>query len=89
MTPSKIFEYMSYGKPIISTAPISNEPCMKYLKTYPLSLVVDENNNSLDCNVEIVESFILNNCCKHCDSENLKEIYALNTPKAFYDTIRV
>lgn len=36
MVPSKIFEYMSYGKPIISTYEIDNEPSAEYLRSYPV-----------------------------------------------------
>ena len=42
MIPSKIFEYMSYGKPIISTSKIPNDPCKKYLGHYEKSIVINE-----------------------------------------------
>ena len=44
MVPSKIFEYMSYGKPIISTYEIDNEPSAEYLRSYPCALLLDGRN---------------------------------------------
>lgn len=48
MVPSKIFEYMSYGKPIISTFKIDNDPCVKYLELYGESISLDESTSVLD-----------------------------------------
>ena len=39
---SKVFEYISLGKPIISTTNIDNEASTKFLSKYPLSIIVDE-----------------------------------------------
>lgn len=57
MIPSKIFEYMSYKKPIISTTKLTNDICNKYLKEYGNSLIVSESKSTLE-NVTIINDFI-------------------------------
>lgn len=42
MTPSKIFEYMSFGKPILSLSASPADPCREYLCRYPLALNLEE-----------------------------------------------
>lgn len=44
--PSKIFEYMSYGKPIIHIAKSPNDPVLEILEKYPLSLCLVESEGS-------------------------------------------
>lgn len=54
MVPSKVFEYLSYGKPIISTYYVDEEASLKYLERYPIAVCIDqrkpikENNNAVD-----------------------------------------
>lgn len=42
LVPSKIFEYMSYGKPIISTFNCDADSSIPYLKKYPAVCLIDE-----------------------------------------------
>lgn len=42
LVPSKLFKYMSMGKPIIHIKRGEEDSCLPYLKTYPLALVVDD-----------------------------------------------
>ena len=80
----KIFEYMSYGKPIISTYSFDEEPCINYLKQYPLSYLIDENDTNLDRQVKDLSSFINNkkNCLVNFDS--VKKQFIENLPESFY-----
>ena len=87
MTPSKIFEYMSYGKPIISTAPIEDEPCIKYLCQYPLTLIISEKEELIEENTKMVIHFISNHQHSICDSKSLMDIFHNNTPQALYQSI--
>lgn len=87
MVPSKIFEYMSIGKPIISTFPIDDEPSIKYLSMYPLSLLVKEDWEMLDENVCKVEKFIEASIGKQINFNELKEKMYYNTPQAFVEEI--
>ena len=82
MTPSKIFEYMSFGKPIISTAPIADEPSLRYLERYPCSLVINQ-LQAVSEHVIKVQNFILENKCSKIDTSTLVNQFYFNTPDAF------
>lgn len=86
MVPSKIFEYMSYGKPIISTYDIEDEPSKQYLEKYPLALLLS-GEASPEENAKKIESFINDNSGKTVDFEELTEMFYLNTPKAFVSEV--
>lgn len=86
MTPSKIFEYMSLGKPIISTAPIKDEPSLVYLQKYPCKYVVDQSLPREE-HVAALESFIRESVGKTVAAERLTETFYLNTPAAFVECI--
>lgn len=89
MTPSKIFEYMSVGKPIITTAPIEDEPSLKYLKYYPSCLVLYEQKMDKDEASEKIEDFVKKHKDRVCNMYELKEQFYLNTPRAFLEIINV
>ena len=42
LIPSKLFKYMSIGKPIIHLKRGERDSCLPYLARYPLALVLDE-----------------------------------------------
>ena len=81
MVPSKIFEYMSYGKPIISTYVTDGDAAEKYISRYPEGLCIDLKQS----NEEIVKK--INNFFsqKHqlVEFEIIKEMYGENTPEIF------
>ncbi len=82
MVPSKIFEYMSLGKPIINTVKIDNDPSIPYLSEYGNAMIVDER---IDCNQYIlqVQEFV-----KKAQQVNpQKNIFKLNQPSSFVDHI--
>lgn len=84
MTPCKIFEYMSLGKPIISTSPIKDEPSSVYLKKYPYSLIIRD----YEGNISEDNQNLINFLKKDFESDDniyseFEKIYYLNTPKAF------
>lgn len=86
MVPSKIFEYMSYGKPIISTFDIENEPSKKYLEKYPLALLLSKNNGAKE-NAKSLSKFIDLNRGKLVEFSEVKEKFKFNTPQAFEEMI--
>jgi len=57
MVPSKIFEYISIGKKIIHFYFDNNDSCIKYLRKYENSLLVDEKKDIKD-NVAAINNFI-------------------------------
>lgn len=87
MVPSKIFEYMSYGKPILSFSPNVNDPCIPYLRKYPLACIISENDDR-ENNVQNILSFLKNNNGKDfVTSEQLSKLFWENTPMCFCDYI--
>lgn len=87
MVPSKIFEYMSSGKPIISTYSIKNEPSLKYLKEYQLALSIDESRIDYENIANEIYEFLTLNKNQFVDFTVLKKIFYKNTPEAFVDAI--
>ena len=83
--PSNIFEYMSYGKPIISTYSIDDEACIPYLNKYPLSLLLDERETDLKKQRKILEEFILDVKGKSVDFKEIKDIFKNNMPETFVE----
>ncbi|MBP1573091.1 MAG: hypothetical protein J6A55_04730 [Oscillospiraceae bacterium] len=86
MVPSKIFEYMSYLKPIISTYDIENEPSAIYLSAYPASLLISGSAAAED-NALMIMEFIQRVEKMEIDYDEIEERFYLNTPKAFDEVI--
>ena len=40
--PSKLFEYLAAGKPILHLAKLQTDPCLPYLEKWPLACIVQE-----------------------------------------------
>lgn len=87
MAPSKIFEYMSYGKLILSTYYIDNENSKKYFQKYPLALCVDERKNK-DQNKTMLEEFIGSKLNKRIEFEDVKKVFPLNLPESYVKVIK-
>lgn len=85
----KIFEYMSYGKPIISTYSIDDEACIPYLKKYPLHLLLDERNIDLQFQVEKLNLFISKVYNQRISIEYVQQIFYSSTPKAMIEQIEL
>lgn len=86
MVPSKIFEYMSFGKPIISTYDINDEPSKNYLTKYPAVVFISGRDNC-EINSRKISTFIDNNINKNIEYEYLENIFFKNTPKAIVQYI--
>lgn len=87
MTPSKIFEYMSYGKPIISTMPISDEPSAAYLRAYPIAYLLKYENIHYETEAENMEKWIDSSIGVNVDFSLVKSIFKKNTPAYFCDAV--
>ena len=83
---SKIFEYIQFRKPIISTYSIVDEPAIPYLKKYENHFFLDERKEADFEKVNTsLKRFLLQD---HYDSKiDYSKVYYLNTPQAFIDTI--
>lgn len=79
--PSKIFEYISTGKPIINIYKINNCPTLKYLWNYPLALNIYECDLVKDTNkcINLIKDFCLNNKGKSVSGEFIKKNYMANS----------
>lgn len=86
MVPSKIFDYMSFYKPIISTTKINADPSEKYLKKYRKALIINERDDFLE-NANLVEKFIDRklNSFSEDEKEKMFSVMYMNTPTAFKD----
>lgn len=84
---SKIFEYMSSGKPVIHLYTVDNDVNLKVLNKYPLSLCLKQDLDILDKNVGLFDEF----CRRHSNCripfEEVEKIYYDATPKYTADLI--
>lgn len=87
LVPSKIFEYMSTGKPIITTCPIENEPSLPYLKKYGLCFEVYEESEKLQENAEKLSAFLHKVKGQFVSARFIEETFKDNTPGSFADAI--
>ena len=72
---SKIFEYMSYGKPIIHFYKNDKDVNKKILREYPLSLCIKEDEVLFNENLNKFKEFCMNNKYKRIDFDDVKKIY--------------
>lgn len=77
--PSKIFDYFSLGKPILTVKKIKNCPAQMYFEKYPLSFTLDE--TSKENSEKELEEFIFKSKGKHRDFRQVKEIFHTCTPE--------
>lgn len=82
MAPSKIYEYMSTGKPIIHVYTYNEDPCMNPLKRYGNALLIKEKDPS---GCEKIQEFI--NSRKRLDFEEVHKRFLLSTPGYSVDLI--
>lgn len=85
--PSKIFEYIQFGKPIISTYLIEDEPSIRYLKKYGNYFLLDERETS---DFETQNNKLRDFLCQKDDfaeRNDNKALFYENTPQAFIDNI--
>lgn len=78
---SKIFEYISLGKPIIHFYSVDNDVNLKILHKYPLCLCLKQDKNKLKENIKLFVEF----CKRHKDSsvefDNIKEAFSDALPE--------
>ena len=87
--PSKIFEYISTGKPIINLYKSKDCPTLKYLEKYPAALNIFEGDieaGIADC-AERVRTFCREYKGQRVPAKKIKELYAENTFDHFSGTL--
>ena len=78
--PSKIFEYMATGKPIIHIVGGVNDSAIPYLEKYQNAVLVDTKHDLRE-NVQLVSSFICANRNTRIDLATLRSMFPENTPE--------
>lgn len=76
--PSKLFEYMSTGKAILHFAHTDTDPVIQVLNNYPVKMIVIRNQK---VDIEIIESFIFNNCQINISFDKIFKNYSMDSPK--------
>ena len=87
LVPSKIFEYMSCGKPIISTYTSDMDSSIPYLKQYPSVFLIDERKTDFDEIAKQLSKFITENQNNNIPYENIEQCFYKNTAVAFYNLL--
>ncbi|WP_151035640.1 glycosyltransferase [Bacillus wiedmannii] len=80
-TPSKVFEYLSFGKPIIHIYSNDDDLVVDTLKKYPLSLCLKEDMNCVVENAQKLLEFCKIYTGKEFSFEQCSEIYYDATPE--------
>lgn len=78
--PSKIYEYISTGKPIINLYSIDNDLCKKILDSYPLSISIKYLELENDESIRKINTFIIQNRTKKVSFDIISKDYIENTP---------
>ncbi len=85
---SKIFDYISYGKPIVHFYTVENDVNLKILRKYPNVLCLRQEETLLDQNARSFEKFCENNYNKEISFEEVAEIFKDATPEYTVNIIK-
>lgn len=83
---SKVFEYMSFGKPLIHIASNPNCATARLLKKYPLALIIYE-NSKYSANLKSLDAFLKNNKNKRLSFSDVAKIYPEALPSNVANTM--
>lgn len=79
--PSKLFEYISYGKPIINICKNRNCPTLHYLEKYKYALNLFEEDDIFEEQVKMLNDFILENHKNRMTADEIMEAFETCTPQ--------
>ncbi len=80
--PSKVFDYMSTGKPILHFVQSSQDPAIAVLEKYPLSLCIDQKKGFSEEQIKIAADFIAQNKGKSVSFEQVCDLFKDASPTA-------
>lgn len=86
MVPSKVFEYISTGKPIISLYSNNDDSSIKYLIKYSNALLINTNDTK-DVNIKKITKFVTEGKHSALAAEKLLGEFVNNTPDAYVECI--
>lgn len=78
--PSKIFDYLSFGKPIIHLYQDDSDPYLNLLKEYPLALCVKMDNEKIKDNALKIQEFCKSNSGNIISFDEVQKKYFYATP---------
>ena len=81
--PSKLFEYISYGKPIVNICRNPDCPTLQYLSKYPFAISIVEGKESIDKQAEALSSFITTTSGQRINWEQISSLFFECTPRYF------
>ena len=79
--PSKIFDYISLGKPIVNVCKNRDCPTLPYMEKYPLSLNLFEEEDLLELQIEKLAQFLEESKGKHLEFSEVEKLFETATPK--------
>lgn len=85
--PSKLINYLSFGKPIIHISTQKYDICKKYLDKYELGLVISD-KDPIMYNINVLLNFLQNVNNKKVSYAKLSKDFRMNIPKFSADLIR-
>ena len=74
-TPSKVFDYIGTGRPIINLYSIEGDTSMKYLDNYPNKINIFEDVDLIGDNVRKINAFVSEHLGYRVEEEHLLELY--------------
>ena len=83
--PSKLFEYIATGLPIISF--YTNGLKEEILGRYPLSIQIDCDNESKDEALQKIDEFMLKNLDKRISPEEIEKLFPMHSKSYFHRTM--
>ncbi|QGQ48269.1 glycosyltransferase family 4 protein [Metabacillus sediminilitoris] len=86
--PSKIFEYLSFGKPIIYFYSNPNDTNLEILNKYPLSLCLKQDDDKFEDNVKLFVEFCDKHKYSHISYEVVEKLFKDATPKYTAEIIK-
>lgn len=87
--PSKIFEYISVGKPIIHFAFSNDDIAIDVLRKYPQSCCVMLSSNDIDSERDKLRDFILNKDSHTYNYSEVSQIYPEACPQIIVDKLNI
>lgn len=84
----KIFEYMAFGKPILTTYFKEDDAALAYLARYPLSCTLDQTRLTAEEAAERFDAFVRETSGKQVPFETVRELFYDSTPEAFTEEIK-
>lgn len=79
--PSKLFDYLSFGKPIIHFYYVDEDAYIEYLQPHPYALCLKMEDKLIEQNAKLFSEFCINYADKSISFEKLNELYYYASPQ--------